>query len=509
MKQLDKFVIKSFIAPYVFAFFIAEFVLIMQFLWKYIDEILGKGFSMGVLLELLFYFGVTIIPMAIPISILISSVMVFGNMAEKFEMSSLKSSGVSLMRIMAGGILIAILTAMFSLFASNYLKPKANYKFLERFNSVRRQKPALVIEKQVFNKDFQGFAIRVGDKGKDGESIYDIYIADHTDNNKALIREVVADHGKMYSDDLTGSFVMQLFDGEQYREIKPKKTKDNNNPSTRPFMRTKFKSWKKVFDMSQFEMDAQSINLSRKKFDLLNSFQLKAAIDTISEDRKELLHAAMIDYQGLISMESFKEKGIELIPKKTDKRKESPKSKAGKKGDKSPNVSKAVKSLERKDTYRIDEGVLNSYDSISQTKIMSALSSRMGAESDKLKVLLDKDLGMYKNWSYHQLRMHQQFSWALICIIFLFIGGPFGSIVRKGGYGYPLLVAIIFFVLFIIFNIAGEKLNKSMSIHPIIAAWLPCLVLTPFAIWFTWKALNDRAMNIQIPSWMRFKRAKQ
>lgn len=502
MKQLDKLVIKSFVAPYIFAFFIAEFVLLMQFLWKYIDEILGKGFSMGVLMELLFYFGVTIVPMAIPISILISSVMVFGNMAEKFEMSSLKSSGVSLMRIMAGGILIAILTAMFSLFASNYLKPKANYKFLERFNSVRRQKPALTIEKQIFNKDFQGFAIRVGDKGKDGKSIYDIYIADHTDNDKSLIREVVASHGKMYSDDETGSFIMQLHDGEQYREIKPKKTKDNAHVNSRPFMRTKFKSWKKVFDMSQFDMDAQSINLSRKKFDLLNAFQLNAAIDTIAMEREDLVSKNFIDYNGIISLASLEENSIAFNVDKNEN--DSPKAKALKDKQKE---KKGTRAFVRKDTFDMRASLYESFDSVTQSKLYLALDTKLSSDSDKLKVMIDKDQSLYKNWSYHQLRMHQQFSWAMICIIFLFIGGPFGSIVRKGGYGYPLLIAIIFFVLFIIFNIAGEKLNKSMSIHPVLAAWLPCLVLTPFAIWFTWKALNDRAMNISLPSWMNFKKS--
>ena len=503
MKQLDKLVIKSFVAPYIFAFFIAEFVLLMQFLWKYIDEILGKGFSMGVLMELLFYFGVTIMPMAIPISILISSVMVFGNMAEKFEMSSLKSSGVSLMRIMAGGILIAILTAMFSLFASNYLKPKANYKFLERFNSVRRQKPALTIEKQIFNKDFQGFAIRVGDKGKDGKTIYDIYIADHTDNDKSLIREVVASHGKMYSDDETGSFIMQLQDGEQYREIKPKKTKDNKHVNSRPFMRTKFKSWKKVFDMSQFEMDAQSINLSRKKFDLLNAFQLNAAIDTIAKERVDLVGNYFEDYHGMISLASIEEHGLNA--KDEESNKEISKVEAVKA---KPKGNKASRSFIRKDSFDVQAGLYESFDSVTQSKIYLALATKLSSDSDKMKVLLDKEQSLYKNWSYHQLRMHQQFSWAMICIIFLFIGGPFGSIVRKGGYGYPLLIAIIFFVLFIIFNIAGEKLNKSMSIHPILAAWLPCLVLTPFAIWFTWKAINDRAMNISLPSWIRFRKSE-
>ena len=161
MKQLDKLVSKGFIGPYIMSFFVAEFVLIMQFLWKYIDEIIGKGFSMWILIELIFYYAVTIIPMAVPITILISSVMVFGDMSEKYELSSFKSAGVSLLRVMKPAIYIALCTAGFSLFSSNYLKPKANYKFFSRFDSIRKQRPSLTIEEGIFNDDFKGFSIRV------------------------------------------------------------------------------------------------------------------------------------------------------------------------------------------------------------------------------------------------------------------------------------------------------------------------------------------------------------
>lgn len=492
MKQLDKFVFKSFLPPYIMSFFVAEFVLLMQFLWKYIDEILGKGFSLGVLLELLFYFAVTIIPMAIPITILISSVMVFGNMAEKFELSSFKSSGISLMRIMAAGIFIAILTGMFSLFASNYLKPKANYKFLERFNSVRRQKPALSIEKDVYNKDFSGYAIYVGDKDKDEVGIHDILIYDHTANDKSKVNFVKAKDGEMYSEEESGSFIMQLYDGEQYRELEPeKKTKTGADQNSNPFMRTRFETWKKIFDMSEFEMDAQSINLSRKKFDLLNSFQLMEAIDTLEKEIKTLSIARLKDYKQMLDESAFLAKGIDLKKDKKDTKKEKNETKEGSFG-----VSHDI--LQIGDPSSADK-FIESFDEKSYKIIVTGLRAIAKDRVDRLGSAITKDRGKYKDWSYHQLRLHQQFSWALICIIFLFIGGPFGSIVRKGGYGYPLLVSIIFFVLFIIMNIMGEKLNKSESIHPILAAWLPCIVLLPLAFYFTMKAVNDRALNLSMP----------
>ena len=155
MKKIDRLILKDFIPPYIMAFLVTEFVLVMQFLWKYIDEIIGKGVSLGILLELIFYWSVRIIPEAVPVSILIASVMVFGNLAEKYELSSMKSAGISLTRIMGMGIFIAVMTSMFSLFASNYMKPRANYKFIYRYNAIKRAKPALSIEEGVFNKDFR------------------------------------------------------------------------------------------------------------------------------------------------------------------------------------------------------------------------------------------------------------------------------------------------------------------------------------------------------------------
>lgn len=490
MKQIDKFVLKSFIPPYIMAFFVAEFVLLMQFLWKYIDDILGKGFSFGVLIELIFYFGVTIIPMAIPISILISSVMVFGNMAERFELSAYKSAGVSLMRIMAAGILIAILTGLFSLFASNYLKPKANYKFLERFNSVRRQKPSLTIEESVYNKDFAGYAIWVSEKEEDDISINDVMIYDHTESDRSRVNFVKAKTGEMYSDQESGAFIMQLYDGEQYREIKKSKKKDDNS---HPFMRTKFKSWKKTFDLSQFEMNASGLNLTRKKYDLLNSFQLKDAIDTLEHKRIKEMNRRLISYDKMISNAAFEAIGLDAtndnLKIHTDYEDE----------DRTHYRVNYVKQ-----SFGLDSvaSFFETFDEVSKSKVLSGAAQSTRDKMQRVSKAVTTDDNLYREWTYHQLRLHQQFSWALICVIFLFIGGPFGSIVRKGGYGYPLLIAIVFFVLFIIINIAGEKMNKSLAIHPILAAWLPCIVLFPFAIFFTWKALNDRSLNLGLPGFL-------
>jgi len=471
------------------AFFVAEFVLVMQFLWKYIDEIVGKGISLGVLLELLFYFAVRIIPEAVPVTILIASVMVFGNLAEKHELSSMKSAGISLTRIMMAGVLLSITTALFSLIASNYLKPRANYKFYKRFIAVRKQDASLNIQEGVFSYDFKNFTIRVGAKDKDGEGIEDILIYDNTNKDKKKLNILVADHGKMYSPEGTDLFVMDLNEGEQYRELST-----TNKDKSQPFVRTKFKSWSKVFDMSDFDFQAQNLNSARKKFDLLNSRQLKLAMDSFKTKRLENITSNSYNYSGILDIEEFE--------KETDENKESAKvttlpekvSKAIAKKD------KQVKANKPKPKLRVqqDSFALDTMSSFIQTFIPKdiktvARSAKLLAQkkAEKVKYTLREEDSMSYTQSRYTLRLHQMFSWALICIVFLFIGAPLGSIVKKGGYGYPLLIAIIFFMLFIVLNIMGEKLNKSGELSPIIAAWLPNIILIPFAIFISFKALND------------------
>lgn len=499
MKKIDKLVFSAMLPPYMLAFFVAEFVLVMQFLWKYIDEIVGKGISFFVLMELIFYFAVTIIPLAIPLTILISSVMVFGNLGERYELSSMKSAGISLIRIMSAAIVLSIFTACFSMLASNYLKPKANYKFYFRFNSVRKQKPSLSISPLIFNNDFKDMVMRVGSKGKDGKSVEDVMIYDHSKPDKSEVQLITADNGQMYSTDDGKQFIINLFDGVQYTDVKKSPKSKKKSASKRPFVRTEFGEWRKVFDMSQFEMEASNLNLTRKTYDLMNTFQLYDAIDSFDIQIDSVMTSAKRMYtwyeEGLLT------EPIEIVDTITEV------TAAVSKKEKAPN-SKFKTRVNSKAKKRLSKFIAPKYtfsDTMSSIAEMYSLAERKDlwkssqTEANKLKekqkIAIGKKATLAKSKNKHILRFHQQYSWAFICIVFLFIGAPLGSIVKKGGYGYPLLFAILFFMMFIILNILGEKLNKGGTLPPAIGAWLPCLVLTPFAIYLTLKALYDSDFN--------------
>lgn len=483
----------NYLAPYFLSFVIAEFVLVMQFLWQYIDDITGKGIGFFEIMELVLCFACRIIPLAIPITILLSSVFVFGNMSEKFELSSLKSAGISLLRIMKVGFYLATITALFSLLASNYLVPKANYEFFSRFDLIRKQKPALGLEENFFNKDLSGYSIYVKEKDKDGKTIKGVIIYDEVHSPKNSFNIVTAQRGVMSSSDDGKYFLLNLEDGEQYLQSKENDQKNNVNKEL-AFTRTKFKKWEKAFPMSQFDVGNKIFYEQKRKYDLMNTFQLLSSLDSLEsiiESRKlDNYH----DFNGVLA--SRRNKKVKIKTSKNiseNKATESlrslqdPQTTESKSAimnnviEQKENTSGAINFLS---TYNLNDHLTLVHESL------SFVQSRKREHFNNGLRITDKR----KEAEEIKLDLHQKYSWAAICIIFLFIGAPLGSIIRKGGYGYPLLGAIAFFMFFIILGIIGKKLQQAQSMDAIVAAWLPCIVLAPLAIYLTIKALDDQKL---------------
>lgn len=549
MKRLHRFIIRSFIGPFLVTFAIAMFFLIMQFLWKYIDEILGKGLTILELLELIFYYAVTLIPMAVPITVLISSVMVFGDMAEKYELSSMKSAGVSLLRIMVPGIVVACCIGFFSLIAANFLKPASLLQFNKRFLAIRKQKTALAIEEGIFNNAFNETIIRVNKIDKNKRDIHDVLIYDHTPNDKSLISVMSSKGGEMYTLEEGQYFVMKLDTGIQYKELE-KKSKLGSGKSEIPFMRTYFDQWTKTFDMSQFDADDGLLNFNRNREDMMNSVQLLKSIDTFRTNvrnnnekiatRMALLFAnkakdtsqiiapgpalASIDtpltqtktssenstQMSAISVDSLavNTPPVSVTPSRDSLRKLKDKmvSRFVKKktidlNNKKPSVAAPTvpskKLIVQKDDVDLDtiKYFAETIDSVDYRDVIVRAQTDMSRDRDEIITLKNVNYDYTRSYEKYLLRLNQQYSWSLVCVIFLFIGAPLGSIIRKGGYGYPLLVAILFYMIFIITTILGEKLVRNETMGGIQAAWLPCLVLLPFAFFLTFMAIRDIKFN--------------
>ena len=337
-------------------------------------------------------------------------------------------------------------------------------------------------------------------------------------------------------------FVMELEDVEQYREMQ-NKNKKNRNEST-AFLRSEFKSWTKIFDMSEFEFSERTSGLARRKYDLYNSWQLVNGIDSIDQSLVKVKFRGMYDFAGmpfvaidstelltvLANEEVFKleksdleklaeDANDELNRAKTDPIAKEIVPKATLKKLTKPYVNKNLEKLKstmktlgtnqipslenaknkpKAEKYLIDTIPLDSVKSIAELIPNSSASSVMfralnTAQTIEERIKASVNEARIKGFEKRRyvLRLHQIYSWALVCIIFMFIGAPLGSIVRKGGYGYPLLIAIVFFMVFIILMIMGEKLNKSETISAELAAWLPCVVLFPISALLSYWALGD------------------
>ncbi len=548
MKIIDKFLIKSFIPPLAVAFGIALFVLVLQFLWVYIDDIMGKGLSIFELTELVFYLSMTMVPLALPIGVLISSVMLLGNLAEKYELSSFKSAGVGLLRVCRPLLYAVAGVTIFSIVTSEYIIPWANLKFYARFYDIRKSKPALTLQDGVFNDEFGDYTIRIGKKEKDGHTLKNgVIIYGNKDKNTQLINETVAKHGDMFTTTDKQFIVMNLFDGVQYEESQPS---TNTTKQQYPFVRIKFASWQKLFDLTQFDKQKTNENLFTRNQKTQSSRQLIHSLDSLNiqgngyltdlgqnidnyftclqakppvADTAAKKNPIIIKNIPLTSNPEFikhrpnpaptnkdslyglsderlagtpfakNHKKFEVIDQPATVSRQQ--STAGNARNNviapdfkvTPDTSKFINKKLRADFYDYlknqTEPDARSIQSSASTKARGVLTQ---IESTQRNVGILEDS---KSKFIYELQM--KYSLAVVCLVFLFIGAPMGAIVQKGGFGYPILIAIFFFMIFMVSVIYFKNLKEHASIGGVMAAWIPVFIMVPFACILTYRALND------------------
>ena len=278
MKKLHQLIIRSFLGPFVFTFLIAIFLLLMQFLWKYIDDLVGKGLEWTDIAQLLFYASARLVPLALPISVLLSSIMTFGNFAEKYELTAMKSAGISFRKVISSTVFLVILISGCSFLFSNFYMPYANLKAGTLLYDIRKQKPALNIKAGMFYNGLEGFSIKINKKNENGIDLEDIMIYDHNSkegNNKVIL----AKKGAMYLSENEQYFIISLEDGHSYYESNvATRKKDKKN---RTHQRIKFEKDILRFDLSGFGMKRSSEDLYRNHYAMMNNKQLNASIDSL------------------------------------------------------------------------------------------------------------------------------------------------------------------------------------------------------------------------------------
>ncbi|MEO6537952.1 MAG: LptF/LptG family permease [Ferruginibacter sp.] len=461
IKKLDKLILKSFIGPFIITFFISLFVLMMQIIWKYIDDLVGKGLDIITIGEFIWYASASLMVLAMPIAILISSIMTFGNLGESFELVAIKSSGISLLRFMRPLMFVALLLSGITFLFANYVIPYANLKFVTLYYDINYKKPAFDLKEGVFYTQIPGYAIKAGKKDADGKTIHNVIIYDQS--NYMQDNAIVAEKGVMSISTDKKFLEFNLNNGFRYQES------GTVGDTSTEYVRLGFKQFKKLFDLSILQKQNTDDSVFKNNYKMLSARQLNKNIDSLSKMDDSLVGNQAIAITSNLHYTKVKDSiwqhtrasiAKNLVPDSA----------------KLPVIEKAL---------------------IMATNIKSTLD--FGAAEIESK---QKDI------RFNQIEWHRKFAFSLACLVLFFIGAPLGSIIRKGGLGMPLVVAIIFFLIFHLLNMFGEKFVKESLLSPVAGMWLSIIILTPVGIFLTYKAMHDSQLFSKEFYYRSFKKIK-
>ena len=469
---------KSFIGTFIFTFFVAVFILLMQFLWTYLDDLVGKGLGFDVLGKLMFYTAITFVPMAMPLAILLSSLMCFGNLGEFYELVAMKASGISVWKIMRPLLIFSIVMSITAFVFSNNVLPVATLKSKTLLRDVRKQKMSFDIPEGMFYKGIDGYTIRAGKKGADGSTLYDMMIYDHT-AYKGNVKVTIADSATIALAPSQKEVVFTLYDGYNYNEV----TDDKEYRSKRPFETMKFDKQYISFDISDFDMTESDGSAFKGHQSMMNINQLIVAIDSLelnTEDRHE-------SYK-----KSFKNRLQHLSSKDI--------------------VSKNHNKAELDTISVFKWPLLDNFSEKEQSSIVNMARSAVKNQVDNIELNIKDFERQGTNIRKHQQVLHEKFSLSIACLLFFFIGAPLGAIIRKGGLGLPIVISVVFFVIYYVITITSQRIAIAGDIHIFLGVWLSSIIILPIGIFLTIKATTDSAL-LDGESWKKtfrkiFKRNK-
>jgi len=447
VKKLDILIIRSFAGPFLATFLIALFVLTMQFFWLYIDDLVGKGLDMGTLAYLTGLVAITWVPLALPLALLLSSIMTFGNLGETFELVAIKSAGIPLIRFMRPLLITTIfLSGVAFLFANNII-PVANLKLNALKYDIIVKKPAFDIKEGIFYDKIEGYVIKIGKKDADDSTIHNVIIYEKNFNLQDHF--MVAKSGVMRITPDQRFLEFELHDGWNYQE------NGNRYSANTEFIRLGFKTYKKEFDLSTFIFNRTEDSLFKYDPKMLSLRQINIALDSLTRNDKK---ASIISVQNLRLSMDFIKYADSTWPE--------------------ANIKK-VKSF---NDIIPDSLRMNVFD-VSLANLKSAqVSNEKSATEYSARV---------ENIRKHWIELNRKLTLSFACIVLFMVGAPLGSIIRKGGLGTPLIFAIAFFVLFNMLNTFGEKFAKEGVTNVFWGMWLSTVVLVPIGVFLTYKAMRD------------------
>jgi len=472
LKRLHLLVFKSYIGPLVLTFFISEFVLMMHFLWLYIGDLVGKGLEWTVIAELLLYASAGLVPLALPLAILLASIMTFGNMGEHFELTAMKSAGISLQKIMTPLIILSVLISIGAFFFSNNVLPYTNLKTGSLLYDVSHQRPELNIKPGIFNKDIDGYSIKVRDKNPNTPMMYDFMIYDHREK-RGNVKVVLADSGKMEITDDQRYMIITLYHGRSYEEVSEKSSRNKKYPARKD----KFEKQTFIFELASSELERTDESLFKHNYQMKNLKELNLGQDSLQRNlnlKKENFIRGMNRskyYKYTRKVSNY----ADTIQVKND------------------SLLRLIEPKQLRVVADLDS-LYKTIDQGSQERILE-VAMEYAESSKKLISSTQKDLyERQKNIQKHRNAWHEKLTLSFACLIFFFIGAPLGAIIRKGGFGLPFLVSIAFFLIYYVITISGKKLATEGGWASWEGMWLASFFTLPVGVFLTYKATTDSVL---------------
>ena len=454
--------LKSFAGPFVATFFISMFVLLMQALWRMIDELVGKGLDNSIIAEFLFYVSITLVPMALPLAVLLASIMTFGSLGENYELIALKAAGISLYRIMKPLIVLIILMTIFAFFFSNNVLPIANLKMNSLYYDIRRQKPEMSFKEGIFTNDLEGYSIKVDRIDKNTGMMYNILIYTHKDG-QGNYEVTKADSGLMKSNLVANAMELTLYSGHTYTDEGMQNSKARKSF---PFRRLKFGKEVISIELPNTDFKRTDEDAFRSHAIMLNLSQLEQRIDSVQD---YLQTKKKGEAKRLLSSNYLRNKNSNV---KQD----------------------SILVAESKDTYINSDSLFLDLDPAEQQEALTSAVRYAREVKQKSGENEFYYTSQQEQVIRNQLEWHRKFSLSFACFIFFFIGAPLGAIIRKGGLGMPVVVSVFLFIVYYIIDMMGIRSAREAVIAPQVGAWISSFVLLPLGIILTYKSVTDSSM---------------
>lgn len=457
IKKLDKLILKAYITPLLITFFVTTFLFLMQFLWKYIDDLVGKGLEWSIVLELLFYATVGLFQMSLPVAVLCSSLFLYSSFGDTNELMAIKAAGISFFKTMRSVLILNIFIVSFSFVYVNNLLPYANLRLWSLMYDVRNQRPELNIKEGIFFDGIDHVRLKIKSKNPSTNMMYDVIIYDHR-KNYGNTHVTIADSAFMKLTDNKQYLVFTLYNGKNYEDVVDGVSYEERRKN-RPFREQYFSKQQIQFELESFEFSRTDRELFKHNSQMQNLSQLVHSIDSSK---------SLTDYRNDRSFYHYYANYIRKAKNKNPKM--------------------------QGEIYNVDS-LFATYNNLEKIQCLSQALNYVRSAESYLLSSIDNKMTQQVSLSKHNIELHRKFTFTAIAFIMFFIGAPFGAMVRKGGMGVPVIFTFVFYLLYYILSMIGEKSIKTASSSLLTGMWFPVLLLVGIAIYFSIMAARESTIT--------------